>query len=69
MESLRLSWAATKGRVLRMLALDLAGFLVILLGFVCLVVGVIPASLVAYLAWTHFYREAAAPGFPYAAEA
>ncbi len=57
-ESLRLSWAATKGRVLRMLALDLAGFLVILLGFVCLVVGAIPASLVFSLAWAHFYREA-----------
>ncbi|MFZ5897713.1 MAG: hypothetical protein ACOYU7_00755 [Bacillota bacterium] len=58
MESLRLSWAATKGRVLRMLALDLAGFLVILLGFVCLVVGAIPASLVFSLAWAYFYREA-----------
>lgn len=57
-ESLRLSWAATKGRVLRMLALDLAGFLVILLGFVCVVVGAVPASLVFSLAWAHFYREA-----------
>jgi len=41
-----------------MLALDLAGFLVILLGFVCLVVGAILASLVFSLAWAHFYREA-----------
>ncbi|MEW5763255.1 MAG: hypothetical protein AB1776_08660 [Bacillota bacterium] len=31
---------------------------VILLGFICLVVGVVPASLVAFLAWAHFCREA-----------
>lgn len=64
MESLRLSWAATKGCVLRMLALDLAGFLVILLGFICLVVGVIPASLVAYLAWTTLLPGSSRAGVP-----
>jgi len=33
----------------------------VFVGFICLVMGAIPAAVVVMAAWAHFYREAAAP--------
>lgn len=57
--SLGESWAATSGRVLRMVSLDVIGLTVYLLGVLCLIVGVVPASAVYRLMWAKFYSEVA----------
>ncbi|WP_157109817.1 hypothetical protein [Thermanaeromonas toyohensis] len=55
--SLGESWAATSGRVLQMVSLDLLGLVVYALGVLCLIVGIVPASAVYRLMWAKFYGE------------
>ena len=56
-ESLQLSWEVTRGQTLKLIGLLLATVVVLLLGLLLFLVGVIPASVVAYLMWTSAYRQ------------
>ena len=56
-EALQISWESTRGQTLKLVGLVLATGVVMIIGLLALVVGMIPASTVAYLMWTSAYRQ------------
>ncbi len=56
-ESLQLSWEVTRGQTLKLVGLLLATIVVAFLGLLVFLVGIIPASVIGYLAWTSAYRQ------------
>lgn len=60
LESIRASWCATRGEVLRMVLLDAVACLAVLAGVLCLVVGVVPAGVYSGLLWARYYKDLSA---------
>lgn len=56
-ESLQVSWSATRGLTGRLVLLLLLTYVVGLVGFFALIVGLIPASVIASLMWVSAYRQ------------
>ena len=56
-EAIQTSWEVTRGQTLKLIGLAIASFLVLVVGFIALIVGVIPAMNVSYLAWVSAYRQ------------
>ena len=56
-EALQASWEATRGQGFKLIGLALASAAVVVAGLIALLVGVIPASVMAYLMWTSAYRQ------------
>lgn len=59
-EALSASWGITKGRYGALLLLALAGFGVVFVGALALIVGVFPAVVILYLAFAAAYRQMSA---------
>jgi uncharacterized membrane protein len=57
-EAMRASWAATRGQRGRIFGFGFVGLGVIFLGMLALIVGVIPAAAVIYIAWAIAYTRA-----------
>jgi len=58
-EALQTAWSATSGQKLTCLVIGILSFVLPLLGFLCLVVGLIPASMLVYLLQASAYRQLA----------
>ena len=56
-EALQASWEATRGQSFKLIGLAIASAAVVFAGLVVFIVGVIPASVMAYLMWTSAYRQ------------
>jgi uncharacterized membrane protein len=61
-EAFRCSWRYTQGQWLSIFLLTLAGIAIALLGFLALVVGLIPASAVVAFMWISAYRQLTSGG-------
>jgi len=68
-ESLRRSWALTRGSVWRLVGLALLSIPIVLLGLIALCVGVVPAYLTLAYAWVDAYEQLRARLAPAAAPA
>lgn len=55
-ESLKLSWRATKGHVLKLMLIDLIVFFLLVAGLLCFIVGVLPAAMYANVMRACYYR-------------
>ena len=56
-EAMQASWEGTQGQTFKLIGLLLLNVVVILAGLLVFLVGVIPASVMAYLMWTSAYRQ------------
>lgn len=56
-DTIKLSIDITKGQLWQLIMFGLVGSVISLAGFICLIVGVIPASMVTFLAHVHVYKQ------------
>ena len=60
-DAIRASWRATRGQWVTLFLLGLASCGVILIGMICLGIGVFPATAIVYFAFTAAYRQLVGP--------
>lgn len=56
-EAIKKSWALTKGSAWNLFLFWLLTILIVILGFVCLIIGILVAAPVTYLGLTYIYRQ------------